>query len=129
MKGMNLNMNNTYVSNIIFGKTFERAVKILDNIMKLINPDDIQWIRKNSYEYIIELKDGTYYRALKLTTGCRGYRCNKAIVDYKIDNEAINLIIKPYLVTSIDGKEPILEVSIFSKIMELSYPYLNINLD
>lgn len=114
-------MNSILVDIIIFGQTSERAFKMLDDLLinEYIIQDDIKRIIKSKNIYKIELKNNRRYIAIKATQGCRGYRCHRAIVDWKVDNEIIDCIIKPIATLKDElGNDAKIEISVYSKFIK-----------
>jgi hypothetical protein len=85
---------------IIFAIHRERGTEFLDNLVGEIKHKDINKIRKNLNEYIVELKDGTTYQIVSASDSARGYKCNKAYVENGTDKEILDCVIRPTLVMS-----------------------------
>jgi ribosomal protein S19 len=92
--------NSIFIQNIVYGSTWIRAMTILDNMVGNIDNNKIQSIKKGQCTYEVILKDGTKYIALKVGDYCRGYRYNKAYVDWMIDREIFDNVIKPCVIHS-----------------------------
>jgi len=78
---------------IFFGSTKQSAFDELEHRIKTqINKGDIKIIQKSMYDYIVCLNNGDSLRAMRGTETIRGYKCDKAIVDSKVDEDIIQYI-------------------------------------
>ena len=113
-------MSNCILVNIIvYGKTMQRAIRILDNMVKGMDTEQILLIRRGTYDYQVLMKSGVWYKALKCGDGARGYRFQQAIVDCQIDAQDIQLHIEPYACYSELPEEEQIIISEFSKVMDI----------
>jgi len=86
---------NTNYNTIVYGKTLQRAMNILDTLLKDTDREQIRSLRRTTYVYEVILKDGTYYKAMMCNEGCRGYRFQRAVVDCLIDDRDVHELIEP----------------------------------
>lgn len=82
---------------IVFGNTIGRARNKLDEILGELKYKEVKQVKKSKSGYTIELNDGTFYRTVSASNNARGYKCEKAFIDYNIDIEIIQNVIEPCL--------------------------------
>ena len=108
------------ITNIIYGKTLGRAIRILDDIiLHELDLSQIVSFRRCTYTSEVVLKDGTKYKAVCAGDGCRGLRFNQAIIDCKIDKDTIENCIEPYGCYSTLPDEKQIVISEFSKSIDI----------
>lgn len=84
----------------IFGKTRESAIAFFEDLIGEIKDEDIHRVVKSVNETFVELKDGTIYKVVSASQSSRGYKCDKAYIEYGIDREIIDCVIEPMLIVS-----------------------------
>lgn len=85
----------------IYGKTRERALMAFDQYINKIEPDKIQYIKRNRYDMECALTNGMLIKAVVASESCRGQKFDRIIYDDDIDDEILNCIIYPSLVTPV----------------------------
>jgi len=88
-------MSPLYEQILVFGETWKVAKDKMDDLIKDIPKNDIQEDFRNISFHRITLVDGTRYRALPALESSRGNRFSKAHVDKNINQEFLDLVIKP----------------------------------
>ncbi len=85
----------------IFGKTKERALRAFEQYVEKIEYEDIKYIKKSMMCGCAEcmLFNGTIIKAVSATDNARGHKFDRIIYDEEIDNEKMNCIVKPCLLT------------------------------
>jgi hypothetical protein len=96
-------MNFVFYENIVYGKTVERAIEYLENLVEGMAREDILDIRKNDREMFVETTGSRYYKTVPVmrdtiqgNRGVKGYRYDTAYVDKTIPQELIDKLVKPY---------------------------------
>lgn len=85
----------------IYGKTRERALMAFDQYINKIEPDKIQYIKRNKYDMECALTNGMLIKAVVASESCRGQKFDRIIYDDDIDDKILNCIIYPSLVTPV----------------------------
>lgn len=85
----------------IYGKTRERALMAFNKYIDKIEPDKIQYIKRNRYDMECALTNGMLIKAVVASESCRGQKFDRIIYDDDIDDKILNCIIYPSLVTPV----------------------------
>lgn len=85
---------------LIFAKTTERGKEFLEELVGEMKYKDVLRVVKNINDMYAELKNGTIYKVVSASDSSRGYKCNKAYVQYGIGKHFIDNIIRPMLILS-----------------------------
>lgn len=85
----------------IYGKTRERALMAFNQYIDKIEPDKIQYIKRNRYDMECALTNGMLIKAVVASESCRGQKFDRIIYDDDIDDKILDCIIYPSLVTPV----------------------------
>ena len=85
----------------IYGKTRERALMVFNQYIDKIEPDKIQYIKRNKYDMECALTNGMLIKAVVASESCRGQKFDRIIYDDDIDDKILDCIIYPSLVTPV----------------------------
>lgn len=81
----------------VIGKTFQRSKQYFNKIIGEIDPSQIvRQIKSNNY-HLAELKNGDIYRIISPLESSRGYKIDKAYVEYGVAADFIDIILYPML--------------------------------
>lgn len=80
---------------LIYGKTKERAFYRLQSLLDDMRYGDVNRVRKSSFEFVVELKNGDIFHAVIASDSSRGSKWDYAYIDKNIDNKTIQQIILP----------------------------------
>lgn len=83
---------------IIYGATKERAFEKLQDLLDNMKYGDIQKVRKGQYDFIVDLKNGDRYIAIRTSNNGRGYKWQYAYIDRLILEELLNNLVFPNFV-------------------------------
>ena len=85
----------------IYGKTRERALMAFDQYINKIEPDKIQYIKRNRYAMDCALTNAMLIKAVVASESCRGQKFDRIIYDDDIYEEILDYIVYPSLVTPV----------------------------
>jgi len=81
---------------IVYGSTVERAFNKLQELLDNMNPKDIRKVIKTSPNtgiYTVELNNGDYYQAIRVSDNARGYRWQYAYIDKNISKMSLDHVV------------------------------------
>lgn len=78
---------------VIVGKSFQSAIKYFDELIGELKFKDIKTVRRSLNDYYAELTDGDTYQIIRASDSSRGYKVDKAYVQYGVDHSFIENIL------------------------------------
>lgn len=80
---------------LVFGRTFERASRELDDITENYKRYRYKVVKKikTKYQYQVVFDNGDVWRATNASESSRGSKANVAYIDREIDDEVVQTVI------------------------------------
>ena len=80
---------------LVYGSTREIAFYKLQNLLDNMRYGDVSKVRKSSFDFVVELKNGDIFQAVIASDNVKGRKWDYAYIDMNIDSEIIQQIILP----------------------------------